>query len=1506
MTYLSQGIDYLGFLSAKLRDLRGFTILANELIQNADDAPGAKSISFDICQDALVVENDGVFTDCGKVGDRDCSWKEIKGHRCDFHRFRRVASGDKRDEVGTTGAFGIGFIAVYQITDRPELTSSKRHWIIRPEETEDRRIEENLVMNELGTRFKLPWASTATTTVRRELRAEPINLASLDKYAEQLNQSLPDAMLFLRKIERIEMKRNGSLLKVIECKRKGNQIIITDKASSRTWHKFESSFDEDAKNLREKVGVHQIEQKRSARVTIAIPETCIGVEGLLYATLPTQHRIGLPFNVNADFFPSSDRKRILFDDDYQSRWNKAALSAAADALTGALHKLPGLLNHRDLWDLISRMYSVADQARKRQREPVLEEFWKLAHHHIGDARVIFTSKKHWQLPKDVYLLAAKEEEQECLQVLETLGLEIVHADLRTHHNLLLKLGVRQLGPAELANALRGAGLDKSSSIGDAPGWLRSEKSRSLLAREIGILLKRQPSGALETAKKELASCAIALTNDGFFCPPRNLWRASSETLGVFDPLKFARTFASPDNADIINELVPAFNVQSAINLLSKVPSENFQAIWQEYPQKLIAIIEWFAEQRTTLRNNPGLKDRLRRLTIWPSGGTIHPLDDLAVPGSFEDPLNLASIVDLNALKGLRDFLIDIGAEPLTVTTYALQHVPKAFSSGRTVDADICRRLTIVLATHLGEFRDELNVAQALSKCQIIECKDGSLRLAKETYFANPEVIEVLGSNMATAVLPNEHRQAIAALLQWLGVSSVPRSSDVIQRVKLLIAQPPADQVRVDIQHIFLHLARRWRDHKVVESQFDALKTVAWLPARKDMKTWHSPTDRHLYAPYRSYLFESQASFLDIITKESVSGFLKFLGIEEEPTTRLVVNHLLKMESDGKEVNKEVYRFLNDKADQPEIEHLRNKKCLLLKDSISNHYVRADQVFWSKHPFGSYRFILNPDLRAYNKLFERLGVRESPEPEDSILVLQEISEKFGAENKPLDSEANSVVIQCWMHLTLALEERIIEQSQLRGLAENKVIPDARGILTQPDRVFFEDRHGLAAKFAAVIKDNAISRPQGASLAMEAVGVRPLSKAVQAELVECDNPITDRELIERIHQRQKLIDRVIEAQRASGAVGWNIGLIDSLDVKKASHLQARYTLKIFNQIHKSIPEAVSVYYDPYMNVIYYQEKDGFIPWSAFARELAYALNPEAEPGQVAPGIKEVLSEGSTAEAEEVLNDLGYAPLEVIDASDAVSEEQVDLGGTEEADEPDYNASPSDAGKNSESKEEKKVEQQPRILSPDEALKILMGGNVPGHTPIPLELGKGETTGSGNPSEGTSTGGRKEKPSSRRQRGRLRTYTVPEGAKTNSGSGSAQSEANDSVDRAGIICVIEYETQAGRYPEEMPHNFPGYDIESSNEAGMIERYIEVKSTNGDWGTLGVGLTRTQFEAAQESKDKYWLYIVERAEQDDARIIRIQNPACQVDQFLYDDGWRDLSEEIVAKAKNETLAEA
>src|SRR4051812_5504741 len=56
--------DHLESIRSTLVDLRGSGSLAQELIQNADDAKGAKELTFRFTDEALVVEDDGGFRAC--------------------------------------------------------------------------------------------------------------------------------------------------------------------------------------------------------------------------------------------------------------------------------------------------------------------------------------------------------------------------------------------------------------------------------------------------------------------------------------------------------------------------------------------------------------------------------------------------------------------------------------------------------------------------------------------------------------------------------------------------------------------------------------------------------------------------------------------------------------------------------------------------------------------------------------------------------------------------------------------------------------------------------------------------------------------------------------------------------------------------------------------------------------------------------------------------------------------------------------------------------------------------------------------------------------------------------------------------------------------------------------------------------------------------------------------------------------------------------------------------
>lgn len=151
----------------------------------------------------------------------------------------------------------------------------------------------------------------------------------------------------------------------------------------------------------------------------------------------------------------------------------------------------------------------------------------------------------------------------------------------------------------------------------------------------------------------------------------------------------------------------------------------------------------------------------------------------------------------------------------------------------------------------------------------------------------------------------------------------------------------------------------------------------------------------------------------------------------------------------------------------------------------------------------------------------------------------------------------------------------------------------------------------------------------------------------------------------------------------------------------------------------------------------------------------------------------------------------------------------------------------------------------------------------------------------------------PEQRRRRSRLLSYVMPGDSFNEDPPDAEAAERRGKVDEAGVRRVMESEKAAGREPSEMDHGNKGYDIKSFDEdRATLLRYIEVKSLGGDWDADGVKLTVSQFESAEENGDRYWLYVVERAEKDDFTIHRIKNPAAQVMYYVFDAGWAGLSE--------------
>jgi hypothetical protein len=93
------------------------------------------------------------------------------------------------------------------------------------------------------------------------------------------------------------------------------------------------------------------------------------------------------------------------------------------------------------------------------------------------------------------------------------------------------------------------------------------------------------------------------------------------------------------------------------------------------------------------------------------------------------------------------------------------------------------------------------------------------------------------------------------------------------------------------------------------------------------------------------------------------------------------------------------------------------------------------------------------------------------------------------------------------------------------------------------------------------------------------------------------------------------------------------------------------------------------------------------------------------------------------------------------------------------------------------------------------------------------------------------------------------------------------------------------------------PGYDLFVAGPDGKANRWCEVKAMTGGLDDRPVGLSRTQFECAREHGADYWLYVVEHAESERARILRIRDPWGKARTFTFDHGWIDVAQPDVAQ---------
>lgn len=1475
----SRAVDHIGFIRRTLEELTGFATLAFELIQNADDTQRATRLRFDIRDDALWVEDDGGFSDCGEqdLDPDDCPFREAHGYRCDFHSFRLVSGADKRTRDNTTGAMGIGFTAVYQIADLPEIKSGRLHWIVDETAPEDDRITESeLDPPHEGTRIILPWARDSKSPFRVKVGAAPVPADVKDQLLAALDEALAPAMLFLRNLEAIELALDGEVIRRITRQLIDDDLLIDDGGEERRWRVLRGDFADEADRLRAQ---HEgrIESARRPDVAVAVP---IGfdVEGRLCATLPTATPSGLPVHISAELYLKSDRRQLGMGTAHHSDWNTAAIARAAELLAEALGELPGLLGPMRLWEAIDAARQIARTKQPDAVTAALGSYWECLEPEIREHELVWTSDERWVGVADARHAQSPEEEAS-FDVLEALGVALVHPALRPMQNILLAVDVAVLSIDDIAEALRSLGLEEATPIDELPGPLDDARGRAELWKQLGRMIGRHRTDDQRSAARDaLATAAVVPSLAGTLAPVDAVWRTDAKSIQLLHRVAPAVPFLDeaqlPKDAASLADLCDPVTPGGAISELSEAPLELTAADGR-------ALVGWFAQREDELEADD--KSELGELAIFPSREGTHPLSALALPGDFDDPLDLALLVDRHVAREHGAFLRRLGVQQLSFAVYAGEQAPRAFDQ-EDLTVEQRRAVVSLLAQRKGELEDAPDARNALADLELVECTDGTWRTPGDTYLETPDVTNVLGRGHAFASLPAEHRVAVEELLLWLGVADLPRPAHVVARAQHISGQAVTDPHRQIVERIVLWLGRRWPFLEPGQKeQFAALRSTRWLPKRGS-NAWHTPTGLDLV--YRDYLYESQGSFIDVRRRvqDRAGDPLRWLGLKDDPSVGQVVDHLRRCAATNTQPNREVYGFLNLNADAAEISRLRDVACL----HIEGRWLKPSEVFWAEHPFGRWRLRLGHEFARYRALFDELGVEEAPGWPEAISVMRDISREYAPSNASMPHEDRYVLLECWRLCEAALSPGDLDAAELTKLSGEKVVADDRSVLMAPSLLYFEDLPGLADELPD-IRVHVIRRPDGAWRAMHAAGVRDLSKVAVANVVDVGDRLEGEDLHLRLADREEELARVI----APGtAVSWRefSTEMQALRWVVVASLTIAWELDAFGRRFPGEPGGADALWQRQEESLYVALSDGIPVWEAIARELVRALLPDVEPASLALGIAAALSPADRESARRALDAAGYAQLapelqaeiSTATATDLDADDAAKTEGDEEGAAGDEDAStPEEDGRDEEEEDEEDDDGEGKE---DEEELAGTGAGGGGHGGGGHGGGGGQGGGGGGSTNGTSPGQR---------RSRLRSYVIRGEGDASGGDGADENDKRTAVDEAGIAAVVQFERECGRVPDVKEHNNKGFDVLSEYPDGEIARYIEVKSSRGPWDELGVGLSDAQFLHGQRVEDQYWLYVVEFAlSPEHRRIWPIPDPARQVTDFMFDDGWKGLAE--------------
>jgi hypothetical protein len=1533
------GVDNVGQINVNLTHLRGYGVMALELIQNADDAV-ATEISIDITDSALIVRNDAEFSSCSDRQNDECLRDgETSEEMCDWHAFRLISSGAKSERsVTTIGRFGMGFTSVYQITDNPEVECSGSKLIIAPGQYDSGWKK---TTPRPGTVFTLPWAFDGGTPVRRRLKnVKVITRETLPEILTEINETSSESLVFLKNLLKISILNNGKVKSVFrrEYMAEKNVLTISHQPSGKTKEYFYVSADfKNSLNFLEVKFPRDLgEKNRRHGVEIAIPkEFDSSKSGLIYAYLPTERNTLMPMNINGDFYPDSSRKDIILDrrssSDALSEWNRTIIDCSADLFNRFINEIYQFLGYKKFWLLIESIFDLNEQIRAygSDTSDCFGSFWKRFGLQSDEVSII-PMEGNEEISKKILgsFLLEGDDIKEKRQAVKTLGISTPSHKIQKQFEVLKVLGIEEIDFNVIVDALSRA------------QWVRHPKDK-ILPNDMEFKDKYLPVYTLLDSHipRENASLIfrdslvkyrvmpLLISHSGDVSTPGDLYfteNADLQNMAInLDPkVKFL-------NAELmkfsrIKGSCTEFRTSDALHLIVRV-LQRLEKPSLPTVQLIHRLLILVTGNKKPLDDD---LDSLKRLEIWPTAsGALISADQGMIPGGFSDPLGNAEIVDVAKLeKKARSFLVEVlGIKILTLESYVNEILPNIFSSTfNNINESSYQKLLEELSKHHNKFenKDLVSKMQTLlfvptefgGFSNITNCAIGSISDKKRLF-------GIFENWFAPKFLPES--KVIRQFLETLGLRVTPDAKNLGFVLRKVTSESQNKHNRQKVIRILDYVVDKKNAYSETEMNafFSSVSSTSFLPAKGDFEYWYSPED--LLSPDAAEMVSSQQhlKILDIceVNIASIDYFVQKCGIETEPEVSDVVAHVRFCANSAIDVSNKVLKYLNrvaaKKGDDVTIEILRSlREIPFLKSQGGN--VRPADLYKELHKIGApWAYLLDRKL-DFPDLFNALGIKQSPDCDDLIRILNEIkSSHIKSNDSNLSEERVAAYLQCWESLNNFCLQESIDDHQLIRLMHSDLFLNQNREFRDRNNLIIPDSEWFRLEFETEFGDYFVLDDHVYPIILDKLEFRYLSQNLKASLFTIEKPINRHEGLKReIDLRAKNIVLVLSEMKSANqrSFDWT-----SLDVYQTGSIQVEWALRIEDQ-DIAVTKSGNVYADLENRKLYITEilagEDDQFNWVKMFKELFDQLFP-AESRQILSGgvamvsglmamspeggLEYLIDVGVSISSREASIDFSQANVKEAELRSAVVESEIEATSND-SDKESSTGFVEIADSQSEGFDDTSEESEKEIPS-NKRIPELKSSE---HRDRTQSSSAADSQSNRAPGERTarneSDRPRPLDPSKNnyQQNREIREAYIYIERESSAEALDAQQNKMESESQSRRI-VTEHEISEGRAPEEMSVNNVGYDMESTEPNGDI-RFIEIKSTKSLWGGDGVTLSSAQLNFAYIKKDAFWLYVIENIGSANSKMYKIQNPAQHIRGFKFNEAWKEIAVSLEHSADN------